>query len=422
MTPKKQSSPHTLSTEPYKGVRDFYPYDAAVQQYLFTTWSGTAERFGFERYDASLLEPSELYKNKGAENEEMVDGQTYTFSDRGGREVTLRPEMTPTVARMVARKRRELHFPLRWYCVANMFRYERPQRGRLREHWQLNCDIFGATHYAADVEILALASRVLLDFGATSEQFSLHINNRALMERSVTGALKRPEFLGAYLRLIDQKHKLAPEVFAKEEAALLKEKAAVTIAPDRSVLDILEGLRMLGIHNAHFDPTIVRGFNYYTGTVFEVFDTSRENRRALLGGGRYDNLTRMFGGEPISGVGFGMGDVTMRDFLETHALLPEQLAAAARVAVVPTDDTYNMPAGALAARLREAGIHAAVHFGEQKLGKKMARVAQSKAAYAIVYGSDEAASTTYTLKRLADGTQTTGLSAEQIITTLVSHR
>ena len=143
MTDKK------LKTESYKGVRDFYPEDMAIQRYIFDTWSKTAESFGYERYDASILEPSDLYKSKGAENAEIINDQSYTFIDRGERDVTLRPEMTPTVARMVAGKKRELKFPLRWYSIPNLFRYERPQRGRLREHWQLNCDLFGGNDYIA---------------------------------------------------------------------------------------------------------------------------------------------------------------------------------------------------------------------------------------------------------------------------------
>ena len=156
-----------LSTQSYKGVRDFYPADMAIQQYIFDTWSETAERFGFERYDASVLEPSALYKAKGAENAEMVNEQTYTFTDRGEREVTLRPAMTPTVARIVAVKWGELarKRPLRWYSIPNLFRYERAQRGRLREHWQLNADIFGATNFEIDVEIIQLAHQIFLDFG-----------------------------------------------------------------------------------------------------------------------------------------------------------------------------------------------------------------------------------------------------------------
>ena len=170
-----------LSTEPYKGVRDFYPDDMRVQQHIFDTWSRTAESFGFERYDASVLEPSELYKSKGAENEEMVNEQTYTFLDRGEREVTLRPEMTPTVARMIAGRHKELAFPARWYSIPNLFRYERTQRGRVREHWQLNCDIFGSDDIAADVEIIALAYQSLINFGADPSLFVMSVNDRREM-------------------------------------------------------------------------------------------------------------------------------------------------------------------------------------------------------------------------------------------------
>ena len=173
-----------LSTQPYKGVRDFYPDDMAVQRYIFDIWSETAESFGFERYDASVLEPSELYKSKGAENEEMVNEQTYTFTDRGDREVTLRPEMTPTVARMVAGARQQLSFPLRWYSIPNLFRYERMQKGRLREHWQLNCDIFGANDHIADIEIISLAHQMLLNFGADESMFTVRVNNREEMNQT----------------------------------------------------------------------------------------------------------------------------------------------------------------------------------------------------------------------------------------------
>jgi Histidyl-tRNA synthetase len=167
-----------LSTQPYKGVRDFYPEDMAVQQYLFDIWVRTAESFGFQRYDASVLEPAELYQAKGAVNEELVSEQTYTFTDRGEREVTLRPEMTPTVARMIAARAKELAWPVRWYSIPNLFRYERMQRGRLREHWQLNCDIFGVRDTATDVEIIALAYEILMNFGATDKMFTIHINDR----------------------------------------------------------------------------------------------------------------------------------------------------------------------------------------------------------------------------------------------------
>ncbi len=269
-----------LSTDSYKGVRDFYPEDMAIQRYIFDTWSRTAESFGFERYDASVLEPSELYKSKGAENEEMVNEQTYTFIDRGEREVTLRPEMTPTVARMVAGRRRELSFPVRWYSIPNLFRYERPQRGRLREHWQLNCDIFGADDYTADVEIIALAHDLITNFGADNSMFEIRINDRTEMRKKYTEfGIADIEVQDAITRLNDRFYKIS----ASEYKSALQEivgdttivDAVYNLVSGKDTTDnnqVVDGLRALGITNVKIDRSIARGFNYYTGTIFEVFD------------------------------------------------------------------------------------------------------------------------------------------------------
>ncbi|MBI2087050.1 MAG: ATP phosphoribosyltransferase regulatory subunit [Candidatus Zambryskibacteria bacterium] len=249
-----------LSTEPYKGVQDFYPEDMKIQNYIFDTWKKVAERFGYEEYSASPLEPTEIYTEKSGE--EIVNEQTFTFTDRGGRSVTLRPEMTPTLARMVAARRKSLKFPLRWYSIPNLFRYERPQRGRRREHWQFNADLLGVIGIEGDKEVLSLAYAIMKEFRARDEDFEIRINNSD----------------------IDLFREIAP--------------------------------------NLVFDPTLLRGQTYYTGMVFEVFDTNKENTRALAGGGRYDNLLEIFGVEPVPAVGFAVGDITMDDFLETHKLLP----------------------------------------------------------------------------------------------------
>ena len=247
-----------LDTAPYKGVRDFYPEDMAIQNYIFSTWRKVAEKFGYVEYSASILEPTEIYTEKSGV--EIVNEQTFTFKDRGDRSVTLRPEMTPTLARMIAARRRNLKFPLRWYSIPNLFRYERPQRGRRREHWQLNCDLLGITGIDGDKEMISLLYAIMKEFGAKDKDFEIRINNSD----------------------IDSLKEIGP--------------------------------------NLVFDPTLARGQTYYTGIVFEIFDTSTENGRALAGGGRYDNLLEIFGAEPIPAVGFGMGDITIRDFLEVHDL------------------------------------------------------------------------------------------------------
>ncbi len=414
-----------LPTDSYKGVRDFYPADMAIQRYIFETWAKTAESFGFERYDASILEPSDLYKAKGAENEEMVNEQTYTFTDRGDREVTLRPEMTPTVARMVAGKRRELQFPLRWYSIPNLFRYERPQRGRLREHWQLNCDIFGSDDIAADIEIIALAAQVLKDCGASDDMFEIRINDRREMREifkqfGVTGEEK----ITAITRLNDRFHKISKN----EYLAGLQEITGNT-EQTQSIFELVNAqevqsiitkkLKELGINNVVVDRSLARGFDYYTGTIFEIFDKSDENNRSMLGGGRYDNLTSMFGGEPISGVGFGMGDVTMRDFLETHNLIPDHLTTtAAKVVIIPMAAAQNLFAEQVAHQVRQtAKISVTTDIGTKKVGDKISRASERGSTYIVVIGESEVQSGILTIKNLLTRKEHSGKLTD-IITTI----
>jgi histidyl-tRNA synthetase len=411
----------TLSTDSYKGVRDFYPEDMAIQRYIFDIWSQTAESYGFERYDASILEPSILYKSKGAENAEMVNEQTYTFIDRGGREVTLRPEMTPTVARMIAAKRRDLSFPVRWYSIPNLFRYERPQRGRLREHYQLNCDMFGANHYTADVEMIALANQMLLNFGADAGMFEIRVNNRATMRVAYNAlGIGDDEKITAITRLNDKKNKIPADEYLKELTKITKdEPLAKTI---RKMIDsddagdnlVVAGLKELGITNVKLDRSLARGFDYYTGTIFEIFDISGENNRAMLGGGRYDNLTELFGGEPISGIGFGMGDVTMRDFLATHGLLTSSITAPTLM-ILPTHEEYNLEAQKIAQEFRNHDISVSVDLSSKKVGKKISDASTSYVAYVLVLGEDEIKNKTYILKNLEEKTEDTGTLSELIL-------
>lgn len=417
----------TISTDSYKGVRDFYPEDMSIQRYIFDTWSKTAESFGFERYDASVLEPSELYKSKGLENEEIVNEQTYTFIDRGEREVTLRPEMTPTVARMVAAKRRELRFPLRWYSIPNLFRYERPQRGRLREHWQLNCDVFGANDYTTDVEIITMAYQILIDFGATPEMFEILINDRKEMEGlyQELGIMDK-DVVTAITRLNDRKKKISNNDYQEALFEILNDKdlvaKVIVLVEDNSGQNqVIRGLNLIGINNVRIDRTIARGFDYYTGTIFELVDTHPENNRTMLGGGRYDNLTTMFGGEPISGIGFGMGDVTMRDFLETHKLLPNLAKATAPlVSIIATDETMNLEAQKVAHIIRTRGIGVVSDTSNRKVGKKIADAAEKSITYTIIVGPDEISSGVFTLKNLNLSVDQTG-NLETLLTYLITN-
>ncbi|MDO8575697.1 MAG: ATP phosphoribosyltransferase regulatory subunit, partial [bacterium] len=301
-----------LSTESYKGVRDFYPEDQFIQRYLFEHMERVCELFGYEEYNASILEPAELYRSKTSE--EIVGEQTYTFADRGGREVTLRPEMTPTFARMVAARQRDIPLPARWYSIPNVFRYERPQRGRLREHWQLNADIVGAEGVEADAEIIAVAHGIMRSLGADERNFEIRVSDRRILDAIYQSVGIAKEYTAGVTRLLDRRAKI--DDFEKELTTLIahEEKAVKLIEELENITSTayLEELRValehLGVRNMVVDTSITRGFEYYTGMIFEVFDTDENNRRSLFGGGRYDNLLSLFGGEPIPAVGFGMGD------------------------------------------------------------------------------------------------------------------
>lgn len=339
-----------LDTAPYKGVRDFYPEDQFIQNYIFSTWRKCAERFGYSEMGASVLEPSEIYKEKSGD--EIVNEQTFTFTDRGGREVTMRPEMTPTVARMIAAKRRDLGNPVRWYSIENFFRYEATQRGRLREHWQLNADVFGLPGIEADIEIIMLANSVMREFGAKESDYEIRINYSG----------ENPE-------------KLA---------------------------EIVGQLEVRGMQNIKIDPSLARGQTYYTGVIFEIFDSNPENSRSLLGGGRYDNLLDLFGSEQMPAVGFGSGDVTMRDFLETHGLLPEYKNTS-QVALLPTSAEFYQLTEQNAAVLRHSGVNVYVDWSGRKIGDQIKNADKQRIPYVIVIGEDESKSGNYKLKDLETG-------------------
>ncbi len=392
-----------LSTDPYKGVRDFYPEDQAFLNYFFATIKGMVEKAGYVEYGASILEPAELYKSKGVENEEIINEQTYTFVDRGGREVTLRPEMTPTVARMVAGKRRELGFPLRLFSIPNLFRYERPQRGRIREHWQLNVDLFGSDSLYADAEIIGVAYGVMKAFGASDDDFVIKVGSRIWLNQLISELGLDAERAQSLRRLLDAKDKMPIDEFKTKLAELqVPEGVVLDAAPPAEIQRMLGEFAAAGITNIVFDPSIVRGFAYYTGMVFEVFDTHPLNNRALFGGGRYDDLTEMFDDEPIAGVGFGMGDATVHNFLEVRGLLPAYLPPT-KVYVAITSPELAGEAQTFAGFLRAQGINTAIDFGDRKLGDQIKTATKHKIPYIIVVGPDELASGSFVVRDLAAG-------------------
>lgn len=431
-----------ISVTPYKGTRDFYPDDFKVRQYIFDTWAETCKRFGYEQYDASIVESLELYQAKTSE--EIVSEQTYAFEDRGGRAVTLRPEMTPTVSRMIAARRQELAYPVRWFSIPNVWRYERPQRGRLREHWQLNVDVFGIDNVSADFEVIALADAIMQAFKAERSMYTVRLNSRKLVNFILAEYLQLDETEATtIIRLIDRKDKMEYAEFSAMVSASISPSQRENDKTDERLLDLLaidsldalpedimrhesvaelksliDMLHAHGITNVRFDLSLMRGFMYYTDIVFEMFDTNPANNRSLFGGGRYDGLVGQFGVEPLPTVGFGMGDVTIRDFLETHSLLPKM-----RTSVQATIIMLDVPlseALPVITRMRNEGAYVSIDSTDRKLDKKLKSVAKAGVPYAIIIGEDELAENQLTLKDMRRGVQEKH-SIERIITTIMAY-
>jgi len=387
-----------IEKDPYKGVRDFYPEDMASQNHIINTMRKTAESFGYIEYSASVLEPAELYRAKSGE--EIVNEQTYTFTDRGGRDVTLRPEMTPTLARMIAKKKKELAFPIRWYSIPNLFRYERPQKGRLREHWQLNVDIFGVEDISAETEIIEVASNIIRNFGVIDDNFEIRINDRALIDETLKEMRLNEDQAYRMKKLLDKKNKI--DNFQEEADNIAGKEFNFNPKPSKQITDVINTLKSRGISNTVFDPYLMRGFDYYTGIVFEVFDKSPENNRSLFGGGRYDRLLEIFGEEKIPAMGFGMGDVTMRDVLETYNLIPEYRSSTDLY--ICTVDQDSIPeSDKIADILRKNGVNVAVDKSGKKIGSQIEYADKKNIPFVICIGKDEIDSEQYKLKNLKTG-------------------
>ncbi len=433
-----------LSTESYKGVRDFFPTDMAIEKAIFEIWRKTSEKYGYEEYGASVLEPADLYRAKSGD--EIVNEQTYTFTDRGDREVTLRPEMTPTVARMVAARKRELIFPLRWYSIPNLFRYEQPQRGRVREHWQLNVDIFGVESMAAEIEVISMAYDITKAYGLKDTDFEIRINNRKVMDYVARDVFGLDDVSAKKIsKLIDKKDKLETKAFkagldmifsnapkihgvssgdnstdvekdAQKFLSLLNSKnfeEFVANLPQTKeehqglaeIRAVIDGLEKLGITNARFDQTLMRGFDYYTGIVFEVYDLNPANKRSVFGGGRYDDLLSLFGNEKVSAVGFGSGDVIARDLMETYNHLPKATPSA-DIAICVAGEQNTPYALEVARSLRAKGKNVVVDLSSKKLGDQISKADKRGIPEIICIGDEETKTGKLKTKDLKNGNET----------------
>ncbi len=393
-----------LSTDPYKGVRDFYPADWKKLEAMFARIRSTLLLWGYEEYNASPLERAELYETKTSE--EIVNEQTYTFTDRGDRKVTLRPEMTPTLARMIAGKRRELTFPLRWFSIGNRFRYERPQKGRLREFYQADIDLIGLPEGEADIEIIRLASEILKAFGATEKDFVVRISSRSLLNAACAEAGLSGDEMKQYLRLLDKRSKMRPEEF-KIASETISKKDPLSFVDAKPMETFVKTLKQRGVGNVVFDAGITRGFDYYTGMVFEVFDSNLANPRSLFGGGRYDGLVALWGGDPIPAVGFALGDVTLADFLETHGLMGNTGEQTPQL-YLGTPTSSDIPsAQAFADTLRKDGGRVFVNLTTRALGDQVKDAVKRGIPLFVAYGADEVTSKSVRLKTLETGEEVT---------------
>ena len=431
----------TLSPQPYKGTRDYYPEDKRVQNYIFNTWRKVVQLHGYEEYGAPMLEPLEVYTAKSGQ--ELAGEQTYAFTDRGDRVVAIRPEMTPSISRMVAGRRQELGYPARLFSIANFMRYERPQRGREREFWQLNTDIFGVDGPMPEAEIIGLAAEIMKAFGATNDMFTIRINNRKLIDFTMGQHLGLDAVQAQMMiKLFDRKNKISPEdfrdhaaeIFGAENSPRGLQQIAVLIAaksmndlPEelrtsaaaREVQELFQLLEQAGVKNAVFDSTLMRGLDYYTGTVFEVFDTDPQNNRSLFGGGRYDGLVGLFGAEPIGTVGMAPGLTTTELFLQSHNLLPK-LVSTTEVGIVVLNNTYSA-ALKLAQNLREEGVNVEVDITGRKLEKQIKAVIKKNIPFMIFVGEDEVSSGIYMFKDTMTA-QEEKLSFERIVSKVKDRR
>ncbi|HQB76286.1 MAG TPA: histidine--tRNA ligase [bacterium] len=412
-----------LSNQEVKGTSDWLPAEFSVRHYIFETWRRVCSSYGFQEYLTPLVESAEIYRVKSGED---VGGKELViFTDLGGRELCIRPEMTPSVTRLVSKIYASSPKPIKLFSIANFMRNEKPQRGRNREFWQLNCDIFGSASLAADLEILQLSLDIMKAFGAPENSFTLRLNSRRLLDNflPIFGLdLKNKSIV---FRILDKYGKLSQDEFIRRLVAVgAKEQSAKSLeafmagteknlflkalaensdlrAAKQEIDFVLKQLQNLGYNQAQFDPTLIRGFDYYDGLVFEVFDNHPDNRRALFGGGRYNGLAELFGTESFPAVGVAPGDETTRLFLESWNLLP----------VIP-DERYYLPllsadllsdTQRLAQILRAEGKNVLFAFEPQRPGKALEFANKQGIDRVVIFGSNEKALGQYKIKEMKSG-------------------
>ena len=409
-----------LDTAPYRGTKDLFPERERVRQYIFNMWREVSASYGYEEYSGPLVEPLQLYASKSSE--EIVSQQLYRFEDKSGREIAIRPEMTPTVARMVAATRGKYQPPIRWFCIETCMRYERPQRGRLRQFDQFNLDILGGEAFGSDFEALSTIPDMLFRLGAKEGAFKVKLNHRVFVEKYLGSKLSvGTKNLPEVLRLIDAFPKMSEEDFTKKTTELGLSSDDVDVlkhmmksshtelsqAVDGEIEElnylskIIDDLNALwGKEVFEFDAAIMRGFDYYTGIIFEVVDCSPKNNRALFGGGRYDNLVEAFGCEALSGVGYGVSEVSIYNFLDVHGLLEEMPKPVDVVASCIHDDSGEALLSQVLKDFRLSGLNCERVLGANKIKKALKMSGRLGAKAMVIIGPEEAEKQVFKLKNL----------------------
>ena len=398
-----------------KGTREFYPSEMALRTWLYGKIRQVSESFGYQEYDGPFLESIDLYAAKSGE--ELVKEQSFVFPDRGGNLITLRPELTPSLARMVAQKQHELVYPLRLWSFGPFWRYEKPQKGRTREFFQWNIDLIGAATPEGDAELVSIAVKFFEMVGLTPQEVKIMVNSRAFMEQKIQDLGISVSEKTKVFNLIDRRDKMSKadwEAYGRDEGfstgqidgfiRAIEDKELYKSSPE--LQRFFEALEAYGTSAyVEFDGRIIRGLDYYTGIVFEARDIG-ENSRAILGGGRYDNLVGDVGGEPLPGVGFAMGDVVLPIILKELNRLPEFDLQPAKVLVtIFSDDTFQ-ESMSLAGNLRDTGINTLVYPEVAKLGKQFKFADRLALNFALVLGPDEIALGQVQVKNLKNGEQT----------------
>ena len=416
------------------GFREFYPESCLRRNHIFNQWKRAARAFNFQEYDAPVLEPLELYTEKSGE--EIVD-QLFSFKDRGGRAVALRAEMTPSLARLIGARANSLKRPIKWYHVGEHYRYEKPQKGRLRAFYQFNADIFGEPGPGADAELIALMAQSLTSFGLTEDDFIIRLSDRDLWLSILTAEGIADEDFPKVLGIVDKLERTDREETIDQLRKILGDRAkaffetveaAISIRDFNSLSDFVSGLPLKGEQLAQaqnrlvdwqmllshleasgasgviqIDLGIVRGLAYYTGFVFEAFESSGQGR-ALAGGGRYDALVHKLGGPSIAAVGFAMGDVTLNDLLESRGLLPDYTNSADFIAIIGGADARKVALQDVSL-LRSLGYCVDCPLKDQGFGKQFKDANLKGARFALIYGSDEIEKNVVKVRDLASGVE-----------------